>query len=130
MIPLNTPDDGLSGSLRAMGAALLSLVCARAELMAVELQEERARAEQKLALVAMAALFLAMSLLVAAFVVIVLFWDSHRTLAASGVALIYFGIGSWALLRLREIARNSPPPFSATMNEFANDLKLLRGRDE
>ena len=40
------------------------------------------------------------------------------------------GIGSWALLRLREIARNSPPPFSATMNEFANDLKLLRGRDE
>jgi uncharacterized membrane protein YqjE len=125
--PLGT---GLLGSLRALGATLPGLVCARAELIAVELQGERARAGQKLVLVVLAALFLAMGMLLAAFLVVVLFWDTHRMLAAGGVTLLYLGIGGWALVRLRAMNHNSPPPFSATMSEFANDLKLLRGRDE
>jgi uncharacterized membrane protein YqjE len=124
----NVPGDGLPGSLRALGMDFLALACARVELISVELQEERARARQKLLLGAVAALFLAIGLLLAALLVVMLFWDSHRALAASGVALLYLGIGGWALLRLREITRDSPPPFSATMNEFANDLRLLRGQ--
>ena len=121
---------GLPGSLRALGATVLALVCARAKLIAVELQEEKARAGQKLVLVVLAALFLAMGMLLAAFLVVVLFWDAHRMLAAGGVTLLYLGIGGWALLRLRQMNHNSPPPFSATMGEFANDLRLLSGRDE
>jgi uncharacterized membrane protein YqjE len=130
MTPPNAPGDGLRGSLRALGMDFLALACARAELISVELQEERARAEQKLVLGTIAALFLGIGLLLAALLVVVLFWDSHRALAASGVALLYLGIGGWALLRLRKITRDSPPPFSATMSEFENDLRLLRGRDE
>jgi len=129
MTPPNV-GTGLPGSLRALGATVLALVCARVKLIAVELQEERARAGQKLVLVVLAALFLAMGMLLAAFLVIVLFWDAHRMLAAGGVTLLYLAIGGWALVRLREMNHNSPPPFSATMSEFANDLKLLRGRDE
>lgn len=121
---------GLSGSLRALGATLLALVGTRAELIAIELQEERERAEQKLVLVAVAALFLAMGLLLAAFLVVVLFWETNRMLAAAGVTLLYLGIGGWALARLREMSRNSPPPFAATMSEFASDLRLLLGHDE
>jgi uncharacterized membrane protein YqjE len=130
MTPPNPLGTGLPGALRALGATLLALVCARAKLIAVELQEEKARAGQKLVLVVLAALFLAMGMLLAAFLVIVLFWDAHRMLAAGGVTLLYLAIGGWALVRLREMNHNSPPPFSATMSEFANDLKLLRGRDE
>jgi uncharacterized membrane protein YqjE len=125
----NPPASGLSGSLRALGATLLALVGARAELIAIELREERERARQKLVLVALAALFLAMSLLLAAFLVVVLFWETHRTLAAGGVTLLYLAIGGWALVRLQEMNRNGPPPFAATMSEFANDLKMLRGHD-
>lgn len=117
-------------SLRALGAALLALVCSRAELIAVELQEERVRAEQKLALAALAALFLALGLLLAALLVIILYWDTHRLLAAGGVTVLYLGVGGWALLRLRSLSRNSPPPFSATIGEFETDLALLRGRGE
>ena len=130
MTPPNPLGTGLPGALRALGATLLALVCARAKLIAIELQEEKARAGQKLVLVVLAALFLAMGILLAAFLVVVLFWDAHRMLAASGVTLLYLGIGGWALLRLREMNHNSPPPLSATMGEFANDLRLLRGRDE
>jgi uncharacterized membrane protein YqjE len=130
MTPTNALGTGLPGSLRALGAALLALVCARAELIAIELQEERVRAGQKLVLVVLAALFLSMGLLLAAFLVVVLSWETHRMLAAGGVTLLYLCIGGWALVRLREMSRNSPPPFAATMSEFANDLRLLRGRDE
>ena len=78
----------------------------------------------------LAALFLTMGLLLAAFLVVVLFWDTHRVLAAGGVTLLYLGIGLAAVARLLEMQRNSPEPFSATRSEFAKDLNLLRGRDE
>ena len=130
MTPPNPFGTGLPGSLRALGATLLALVCTRAELIAIELQEEKERAGQKLVLVVLAALFLAMGLLLVAFLVVVLFWETHRMLSAGGITLLYLGIGGWALIRLREMSRNSPPPFAATMSEFANDLRQLRGRDE
>ncbi len=130
MTPQNSVGTGLPGSLRAMGASLLALVCDRAELIAIELQEERERSRQKLVLVVLAALFLAMGLLLAALMMVVLLWDSHRMLAAGSITLLYLGIGSWALLCLRGMSRSSPAPFSATASEFASDLRLLRGRDE
>ena len=130
MTPPGPRDAGLSGSLRALGATLVALIGVRAELIAIELQEETGRARQKLILVVLAALFLAMGLLLAAFLVVVLFWETHRMLAAGAVTLLYLGIGGWALVSLREISRNSPTPFAATLSEFANDLKMLRGHDE
>lgn len=125
MATLNPP-----GSIRALGATLLELVWARAELIAVELQEEKERAGQKIVLMALAALFLAMGMLLAAIMVVVLFWDTHRTIAAVGVTLLYLGIGGLALVRLRAMNRGSPPPFAATLGEFANDLKAMRGSHE
>jgi uncharacterized membrane protein YqjE len=124
------PGTGLPRSLRALGANLMELVWARAELIGVEWQEEKERASQKLILIGVAALFLASGLLFAGALVIVLFWDTHRELAAGGVTLLYLGIGAWAVLRLREMSRTSPPPFAATRGEFANDFKLMRGHDE
>lgn len=122
--------SGLPGSLRALGATLLALVCARGEMIALELEEERARTGQKLVFAAIAALFLAMGMLLAALLVVVLSWDSHPVLATGAVASLYLGVSVWAFARLRAIDRDSPPPFSATLGEFANDLKLMRGGDE
>lgn len=122
--------SGLPDSLRSLVAGLLELLGARVELLGVELQEERARVEKKLLLLLAAALFLAAGVLLGSLLVVVLFWDTHRTLAAAGVCLLHLGIGAWALLRLREMNHGSPPPFAATLDEFAHDLRLLRGHDE
>ena len=122
--------SGLHDSLRALGATLLALLCARGELIALELQEERARAGRKLVLAVLSALFLAMGMLLAALLVVLLYWDTHPLLAGGGVTSLYLGIGAWSFLRLRKISDDGPPPFSATMGEFANDLRLLRGNDE
>jgi uncharacterized membrane protein YqjE len=73
--------------------------------------------------------FLACALLLAAFLVAVVFWDTHRIPAIAAVTLVYAGIGAFAFLRFRAVVRDSPPPFGATLGEFRNDLDMIRGRD-
>jgi uncharacterized membrane protein YqjE len=130
MTSQNPPGTSRPGSLRVLAASLIALVRDRVELIAVEFQEAKARDTQKIVLVMVAALFLAMGMLLAAILVIVLLWDTHRMLAAGGVTALYLTIGGATLMRLRAIRRSSPAPFSATRSEFANDLRLLRARDE
>jgi uncharacterized membrane protein YqjE len=74
--------------------------------------------------------FLALGLLLAALLVVVVFWETHRVAAAAAVTVLYLAIGTWALLRLKEKARASPPPFEATLAELARDLEMLKARDE
>ncbi|HEX7403385.1 MAG TPA: phage holin family protein [Usitatibacter sp.] len=117
-------------SLRALGATFLALIGTRAELLVVELREEGERRKEMLVLAGVAAVFLALGLLLVAFFVVVLFWDTHRIVATAAVTLTYLGIGAGALARLRQKARSSPPPFEATLAEFAKDLEMLKKRDE
>ena len=117
-------------ALRALGASFLALIGTRAELLVVELREEGERRKEMLVLAGVAAVFLALGLLLVAFFVVVLFWDTHRIVAAGAVTLAYLGIGAGALARLRQKARSSPSPFEATLAEFAKDLEMLKKRDE
>ena len=121
---------GPKDSLRALGASLLALLRVRVELAAVELKEGAERSKRQFVLALVAATFLASSLPLAAFFVVVLFWDTYRLAAIAGVTLAYFAIGLWAFLNFRSTAANSPPPFSATLEEFQKDLDMLRGPDE
>lgn len=124
------PPPGPGASLRSLGATLLQLVGTRAELAVVELREEGERRKEMLVLGVVAGLFLALGLLLAALLVVVIFWDSHRLAAIGGVTALYLAVALLAFLRLRQRARASPPPFEATLREFAADRDLLRGRGE
>ncbi|HEX3098327.1 MAG TPA: phage holin family protein [Usitatibacter sp.] len=118
---------GLTAPLRALGATLVELVGARAELAVVELRQEGERKKEMIALAAAGALFLALGLLVATLFVIVLFWDTHRLAAIGGVAILYLVLSAAAFLRLRHKAASNPPPFEATLREFAADREMLGG---
>ena len=122
----DAPRPGPLDSLHALGATFLALIGTRAELLVVELREEGERRKEMLVLAVTAALFLALGLLLVAFLVVVLFWDSYRLIAICGVTLLYLGIGAWALLTLRRKVRENPPPFAATLAEFDQDMELLR----
>ncbi len=125
-----TPHPGPLDSLRSLGATFLALIGTRAELLVVELREEGERRKEMLVLAGVAAVFLALGLLLAAFFVVVVFWEANRIAAAAAVTVLYLAIGAWALLRLKAKARASPPPFEATLAEFAKDLEMLKARDE
>ena len=118
---------GPIASLRSLAATLMELVGARAELAVVELREEGELRKDMLALAAIAGLFLAMGLLLAALFVVVLFWDTHRLAAIGGTTLAYLAVAAIAFVRLRFKAAAAPPPFEATLRELAEDRKLFGG---
>jgi uncharacterized membrane protein YqjE len=123
----NDHAPGMLASLRALGATFLEAAGTRAELALVELREEGERRKALLALALGGALFLAMALLLAAFFIVVLFWDTHRLAAIGGVTLLYAAIGIGMLMKLRSLSRSLPRPFEATLRELAADREILRG---
>jgi uncharacterized membrane protein YqjE len=124
-----TPPAGLLASARGLGATIAALVQTRIELAVVELQEEGERRKAMLVLAVVAGVFLTMAALLLAFFVVVVFWDEHRIAAAGGVTALYLGVGVIALLRMQSRARNSPPPFEATLGELRKDLDAMKATD-
>ena len=133
MTGLDRPQPSGSGPLdsaRALGASVLALLSARAELVSIELKEAAERRKRLVTLALVALLFSGCALLLSAFFVVVIFWDSHRVAAVAAVTLVYGVIGVRAAVRFRALLRDSPPPFNATLDEFRHDLEVFRGRDE
>ncbi|MFI5401227.1 MAG: phage holin family protein [SAR324 cluster bacterium] len=128
--PSSAASPGFSGSVRQLARNLLAAVRTRAELLAIELAEEKERRQEMLILAVLGALFLALGLQLVAFLVVVVFWDTARLAAIAGVTGLYLGISSWAFLRLRYKWRNSPSSFAASLNELSKDLDAMQGRDE
>jgi uncharacterized membrane protein YqjE len=123
-------DRGPLDSLRGLGATFVALVRTRIELALVELREEGERRKEMLVLGVIAGVFLSLALLLVAFLVVVLFWDTYRIAAIAGVTLAYLGVGVGALFKLKHRIRTSPPPFESTLSELARDVEALRGRHE
>jgi uncharacterized membrane protein YqjE len=123
-------DAGLVASIRAVTRGLLATLRTRAELLAIELEEEKERRKEMLILAVLGALFLALGLQLLAFLVVVFFWDTYRMAAIVGVTVLYLGIAAWAFLRIRSRSRNSPSPFATSLQELGKDMDALQGSDE
>jgi uncharacterized membrane protein YqjE len=64
-----------------------------------------------------------------AFVVIIVFWDTHRILASIAVTSVFFLIAAIAALMLRAKVRSKPPLLDATLAELKKDrVSLLSKR--
>jgi len=127
-------NPGLRAALKRVAAAGVGLLSTRAELLTVELTEERERLTRRLALVAAGGLILAFGAMFAGAFVVVMFWDTHRLWAIALVALAHLGAGAWLLRMARDVGRDSPPPFAASIAELKKDRALIEGslgsRDE
>lgn len=123
-------DEPRAGSvldgLRTLCATLIDAAGTRAELALVELREQGEHRKALLILAVTGGVFLVMGLLLAAFFVVVLFWDTYRLAAIAGVTLLYLGIAAAAFLLLRAKARAAPRPFEATLRELAADREMLK----
>jgi uncharacterized membrane protein YqjE len=128
--PGESPPRGPIEGLRSMGANLAALAHTRVELALLELREEGERRKRMVVLAAVATVFLTLALLLAAFLVVVLLWDTHRVAAIVGVTGLYASVGIVALLRLRAAQAAAPPPFEATMAELRKDVEALRAGEK
>jgi uncharacterized membrane protein YqjE len=125
--PVDPPPrhSGLRAALKRLAAAGIGLLSTRGELLTLELTEERDRLVQRLALAAAGGLVLAFGVMFAGAFVVVLFWDTNRLWAIALVALAHFGAGAFLLMKAKNVGRDAPPPFAASLEELRKDRALI-----
>ncbi|HDQ4069469.1 TPA: phage holin family protein [Pseudomonas aeruginosa] len=118
------PADGRP-SLRRFGAAFLGLLHGHVELFGIELQEQKANTLRLLLFAGLALVFALLLLVGLSLLVLIVFWDTNRLAAALGLCLFYV-IGSlFCGSRLYQSINDESSPFSATLEELANDRERL-----
>ena len=113
------------GPVRELARTLLSFALTRTRLAATELEEQALRLIEILVWLAVALFFLGISLVFAAVLIVLLFWDSNRLLAAGLLAALFVSIGTGAALIARLRLRERPKLLAATLAEFERDRDTL-----
>ncbi|MDA0981882.1 MAG: phage holin family protein [Proteobacteria bacterium] len=98
---------------------------ARLRLAATEAEEQALRLLEIGIWLAAAFLFLGAALVFDAILVVLLFWDANRLLAAGLVAAGFIGAGTAAALFARARLRERPKFLAATLAEFERDRDTL-----
>jgi uncharacterized membrane protein YqjE len=118
---------GLLGLARHFGATMVALLHTRVELLATEFEEEVQRGLLVFLSLMLALLFGALSILMLAVTLLVIFWDEHRILVAALITLTFLVITIvMAVLTQRRVTRK-PRFLSATIEELKRDRTHLEG---
>ena len=117
---------GFLACLRASLDAGLELLQVRLALLGNELEEQKLRLAEGLALTLFGAMLLAIATLLACAFVLVLFWDSYRLPALGVMTVLLGGGGLWLLAAGRERVRSSGSMFQSSLDELAQDREALR----
>jgi len=117
---------GFLDSLRQLGANLLGTVHDRAELFAVELQEEKVRLVQTFVWICAAVFTGMMALTFVSLTLVYLFWEQARLAVLSGLALFYLAALGGIIAAFRRYLARQPRPFEATLEELREDRTCIR----
>lgn len=99
----------------------------RLELLTVEVQLEIRRAAEVAVLLMVAIQAAMIGLIMTAFWVVLVFWESHRLLAAGLAAGFFLAVAAGAALFCLYKIRSKPPMLEGTLSELARDAEQLRG---
>ncbi|MDO8539318.1 MAG: phage holin family protein [Opitutaceae bacterium] len=117
---------GIMAAARRLGTSLLGLLQTRAELFAVELQEEKLRALRLLAWLTAAVALGVAAILMAVATLALFLWQNagYAGLIGLTVAVLAAAITLFAVIHRRIV--HGPEPFAATVAEFRKDAECLR----
>jgi len=123
--PGSSPHPGLLAALRRLAATAVDLLRTRGELLATEIEEERARLVRLIVLAVIAGFFLAIGVITLTIFIILVSWDRHGLLVAGVLAAIYLGIGMVSAFGVRKLAQERSKLFSASLAELRKDRDQL-----
>jgi uncharacterized membrane protein YqjE len=121
--------SGLFASLRGLAATGLALLQTRLELLAVEIQEEKARTLGLVAYGIAAVLLLGAGAIFLAVFVTVLLWESNRLLALGVFAALFLGSGFICLVTARRLVTRPSSLFVASLAELVKDRAAAEAGD-
>ena len=120
-------NTGLFSSVKRLGSTVLAILHNRLELLAVELQEERARLVNTVLLTALIVLLAGFTLITAATALVIVVWVKfgvNGIFAASGAGLVATLLTYWWLhTRLKNWR-----PLPGTLAELKKDREWLAGK--
>lgn len=116
---------GLFSALKSMIATLVAIGKTRAELLVVELEEEKLRLMSLWSKAIGAAFLLAVGVVMAVFCLALAFWE-QRVLVFGVFAALFIGGGLFLIGSLKQQARQPSKMFRASLNELETDLAQLR----
>lgn len=124
------PEDagrpGLFAALKNILATLLSIGRTRAELLAVEIEEEKYRLIAMWAKAIGAAFLIALGVIMAVFSLALAFWE-QRVLVFGLFAALFLGVAALLVLSLRQQAKVPSRLFRSSLAELDADIAQLRG---
>jgi len=115
----------MPGPVRELARTLLSAAVTRARLAATEVEEQALCLAEVLILATIALLFLGIATVFAAVLVVLVYWDSNRLLAAGLLSALFVAIGAGAALLARLRLRERPKLLAATLAELDRDTDSL-----
>ncbi len=117
--------SGLLSSVRKLLDSGLAAVQNRAELLAVEFQEEKEHTTGLVMWITLCLFFGIMTVLVLTATIILIFSEEWRVYVAGALTLLYLIGAIWAVLGLKARLKNRAMPFSSTVEEIKKDREWL-----
>jgi uncharacterized membrane protein YqjE len=119
---------GLLESLGTLAATLVAIAHTRLDLLSADMEEDRAHV-LSLLVMALAALFcIGVGVVLAAILLVVVFWDTHRLLALGSLAGFFLAAGMAAAAFVQHKAKTKPRLFASSLSELLKDRQQLVSR--
>ena len=125
--PATGPASQLLRSAVQLFGTMMTAAHSRAELLTTEVEEEIQRVARLLLLGFAALLAGILGALIAGFIVVIVFWDTHRVAASLAVLAVFLLAAVGCGLAVRRELHVRPRLLEATRAELARDVARLKG---
>jgi uncharacterized membrane protein YqjE len=119
---------GLLDSLTGIASTLVAILQTRLDLLAVDLEDDLQRFLSLLMLALGTIFCLGVGVVLSAMVLVVMFWDTHRLLLLTGLAVLFLGAGAAVGALARKKAKAAPRIFASSLEELRKDGRQLASR--
>lgn len=116
----------IARSLRRLAASSIAILQTRAELVAVEIEEEAVRYFSYLLLSLVAVFCLGMVFLLGVTLIVALYWDTHRLGSLLGLILFFLVAASLLGWRVTRDYKRKPRLLDNSLSELSHDVDTLR----
>ena len=117
---------GVIGDARGLAADAIAMVRTRLELIAIEVQEEKARIGRQVVFVSAAIFFLSFGTLLSILWLSFSLDEPRRVLVIGVMAILFLALAAFAAIRIALESRRERP-FAATLEVLAEDIRTVAG---